>query len=273
MAFAVLIPVCKNANSLHFRKALRSVVNQSLPPDEILIVEDGPLKQELYSVIDDFKKNGFVRVKVVKLDNNYGLGTALAVGLENCSYEIVARMDSDDISVFDRFEKQVDFLKNNPDVDIVGSYIVEFAEDENELLFARKPPLRHAELVKYAKRRSPINHVTAVYRKSSVMRVGNYSKGYMYEDWRLWAKMLKEGCVLANIPEYLVKVRIGNSMYRRRGGLHIIINHYKLQRDFLKIGFIKYTDFIFNIFVRSCVMIMPIKIRGLFYKVFLRSSF
>lgn len=172
MAFTVLMAVYKNDNSLHFRKALQSVVNQSLPPDEIVLVVDSPLGKELYSVIDDFKKNGFVKVKVVKLENNCGLGSALAAGLENCSYEIVARMDSDDISRFDRFEKQVDFLKNNPDVDVVGSFIAEFAEDEKELLFARKPPLRHAELVKYARRRSPLNHVSVVFRKSSVLKIG-----------------------------------------------------------------------------------------------------
>lgn len=238
-----------------FRLALESLVNQTTKADEIIIVKDGVLTTELDSVVDDF--SGKLPIKVVALEKNGGLGNALRLGVEMCSYDIIARMDTDDICRSDRFEKQIKFLSEHIDIDIVGSWISEFDGKPENIYALRRLPCEHDDLVVFAKKRNPFNHMTVVFRKQSVLNAGNYKHFMCLEDYNLWVRVIMSGARLANIPEELVNVRAGLNMVSRRKGLKYAINEYRLQKEFLDIGYLSYLEALINTLIRVPVRLMP----------------
>jgi len=254
-------------NPSHFNRCMQSIwVEQSLKPNEIILVQDGPLSDELYKAIAVWKGKLKNKLKIISLQNNVGLGDALKIGIGNCSHEIIARMDTDDISSPDRFKKQLDFLEQNPNIDIVGSWITEFETDKDVIISYRKLPEQHDEIVKFAKKRNPLNHPSVMYRKKAVVEAGNYQKMIGFEDYYLWIRMLQNGSKMENIPESLVSMRAGFSQLERRGGVKYILNEIKFQEKLLEINFINYFEFISNIFIRMTARIMPNSLRGFIYK-------
>ncbi len=223
-------------------------------PSEVILVEDGPLNTDLYQVISQFSD---LRLKIVKLETNQGLGTALREGVLNCSYDIVARMDTDDIAEPRRFEKQIEFLDKNPHIDVLGSWILESDNDFRSICSKRILPVISEDILKFAKVRNPLNHMTVVFRKSSVLAAGNYQPFPMFEDYYLWVRMLSNGCLIANLPEYLVKARIGPQMLLRRRGLSYALTEIKLQREFFKLGFINSFTFAKNVCIKFPMRVMP----------------
>jgi glycosyltransferase involved in cell wall biosynthesis len=252
-------------------EAINSVLNQTLVPDEIVIVEDGEVTVELRQILDDFCNQYSNLFKLVKLEKNMGLGKALEIGVNECKYDIIARMDTDDICVPNRFEKQILFLKENKNIDIVGSWIGEFDKDVNELTSIRKVPSGHHEIVNYAKNRNPLNHMTVTFKKESVLKAGNYQPFLMNEDYFLWVRMIQKNYNFANIPEILVFARTGTEMFNRRGGIQYLIKEFELQKIFLNMCFINRRQYIRNIILRGFVRILPNSFRGLLYLKFLRN--
>lgn len=270
--FSVLIPVYYKENPLFFTQALNSILDQTLQPNEIVIIEDGKLTKELYEVVQEFHKK-YSKLKVIHLEKNMGLGNALKIGVENCSYSIIARMDSDDIANRERFEKQINYLKLHQKLDLVGSWISEFEDNENEIIAYRVLPTEHNDIYKFGQFRCPVNHMTVMYRKESVLAAGNYMPFKNIEDYYLWGRMLKNGAIFANIPEYLVNARAGSSMLQRRANLTYFFNsEFPLQCEFLKIGFINLGQFIRNIILKFLLRILPFKLMQLFYMKFLRKN-
>ena len=215
--FSVLLPIYYRENPTFFNQALDSLVNQTYPATEVVIVKDGPLTPDLDRVIDSFYK--ILPIKVIALDKNIGLGEALNIGLTHCSYEYVARMDSDDICVPERFEKQVNAFKAHPKLDILGGYLQEFVNQPGDLKVIRKVPTEHSEIQSYTFYRCPFNHPTVMFRKSAVLAVGSYQKMPFFEDYFLWIRMANSYCTFKNLGENLLYFRIGNNMIRRRHGL------------------------------------------------------
>jgi len=266
--FSVSISVYINDDPNHFNIALNSIFNQSLPPAEVVLVVDGPITQNLKDVIKEFenKKDSF---KVIWLEENRGHGEARRIGLENCTYDIVALMDSDDICDFNRFEKQLKVLESNFNISIVGGYIEEF-DDDNLIVGIRKVPLNDLEIKEYMKSRCPMNQVSVMFRKSEVQKAGGYLDWYNNEDYYLWIRMMMNGSIFMNLEDILVKVRVNKSMYKRRGGWKYFRSEAKLQKYMYNnniIGFMKYSS---NIFIRLIVqVILPNNIRQfLFVKLF-----
>ena len=222
--FSVLMSIYYKENPEWFRIALDSVINQTLQANEIVLVEDGKLTEELYQVIDEYKTKYPDLFNIVPLEKNSGLGEALRIGVLNCSNKLVARMDTDDIARNDRFEKQIKFMDENPDIDLVGSWISEFEDNPNEIISYRQLPTKHDDIYKFGQFRCPVNHMTVMYRKSAVLNAGNYQTFKNIEDYYLWGRMLKNGAKFANIPECLVNVRAGNAMFARRANLTYFIN-------------------------------------------------
>lgn len=268
--FSVLMSVYKNDKADFLKKALDSVIYQTLKPSEIVLVQDGPLTKDLFNIIDNYVKKCPNLIKIINLENNLGLGKALKIGLEKCSNNIVARMDADDISKKDRFEKQIKYLEENKDIDVVGSWISEFDGEESNIYAYRKLPTNFDQIKEFAKKRNPLNHVTVMFRKNKVINVGSYKGIIGFEDYYLWVRMLLNGSKFYNIPEYLVNVRAGKEMIKRRGGLNYIKNELKLQKKFLKIGFINKKEFVFNILTRSIIRLLPANIRNFVYQKALR---
>lgn len=267
------MPVYYKENPLFFEQALDSVLNQTLLPDEIVIVKDGPLTKELDTIIDKCISKYPNLFNIVALEKNVGLGEALRIGIEKCSFDIIARMDSDDIAKKDRFEKQIKYLKEYPDIDVLGSWISEFEDNPENIISCRQLPVEHKEIYKFGQFRCPMNHQTVMFKKEAVLKAGNYKKFKNIEDYYLWGRMLINGAKFANIPECLVNVRAGNAMFKRRANLTYFFNsELPLQIEFLKIGFTNIYQFLRNSLLKFLLRAMPLGLMSLYYKKFLRQE-
>lgn len=267
--YSVLMSLYKKENPAFFRAALDSMINQTAKPDEIVLVEDGPLTDELYEVVNEYSDC----LRIVKNDYNLGLGLALNVGLQACTNELVARMDTDDIAVIDRCEKQVDFLNSNLDVAIVGGQIEEFIDDPHNIIGIRNVPETDKELKMYMKKRCPFNHMTVMFRKTAVIKSGNYQKWFWNEDYYLWIRMALNNFKFSNLPETLVFVRTGNDLYQRRGGKAYFKSELDIQKLMLSRGMISFTRFAVNTIERYILQVlMPNKIRGFVFRTLARKK-
>jgi glycosyltransferase involved in cell wall biosynthesis len=269
-AFSVLMSVYKNDDTEHFYAAFESVLNQTLLPDEIVLVKDGPVPPLLDFAIQSIGKI-YPILKIIELPINLGLGAALDIGLSNCSHEIVARMDSDDISAPNRFEIQVKEISSQKKISVLGSWVGEFNLIPGKIDVIKKVPLDQATIFRYAKFRCPVNHPSVVFRKSHVQAVGGYSSRHLQEDYFLWARLLAAGYLFKNIPEILVFMRTGSGLYNRRGGLKYAIGEIKLFFDLYKLGFIGPTILLFNLLSRGVTRMLPPLFRKYIYHFLLRS--
>jgi len=271
MNFSVLMAVYAKEKPEFLERALISLEQQEIKATEVVIVFDGPLTAELYDVVNRYKI--ILNIIEIQLEKNIGLGKALNIGLKKCSYDLIARMDSDDISLKDRFKKQIEFHISNPDIDVFGTWTSEFDEDENVIYAYRKTPILHSEILKAARFRNPIVHVTAMFKKQSVLDIGSYSGLVMAQDYNLWVRMLMAGYRFANIPEVLVNVRAGKSMYRRRSGFKRFLIECKVQKELHRLGLSGFAIFSFNIVTNFIIrVILPAKSMSIIYSLFLRKK-
>lgn len=218
--YSVLMSVYRNEEGRYLHDALDSMAQQTIAPSEIVLVEDGPLTEDLYQTIKAFEEEHPGLLNTVINDKNLGLGLALQKGILACSSEMIARMDSDDVSRKDRCEKQLLEFDKDPALSLCGGWIREFPEDNmDETTGIREVPENDAEIREYLKHRCPFNHMTVMFKKSEVLRAGNY-QDYLYnEDYLLWIHMTLAGCRFHNLQEVLVDVRTSRDMYaNRRGG-------------------------------------------------------
>lgn len=265
--FSVLLSVYHKEQPSFLYQSLNSVFNQSVSPSEVILVEDGPLTPELYMVIDVYKKQ-YPKFKVIKLAKNRGLGNALNEGLKHCSCELVARMDTDDICMPYRFERQLQIFNKYPDIDVCSSWIDEFINETTNIVSQKKLPEWNEEIIKYAKTRCPINHPVVMYKRSKVLSVGGY-QGFP-EDYYLWVKLIMAGAVFYNIQESLNYFRTSEDVYKRRGGWKYAQDDIKAQWNFYNMGFLSLFEFLKNLLIRVTIRLVPNNIRAWFYKKFLR---
>lgn len=273
MKFSVLMAVYIKDTPGFFEQALESVlIDQTLLPSEVVLIKDGQLTDELESIIDNFKSKFSDRLKVIGLEQNQGLGRALNIGLEHCNYELVARMDSDDISDKNRFEKQLNIFMKNQEIDLVGTDISEFFDTPDKIKFIRKVPESGTEIKRMAKRRNPLNHVSVMFKKSAVIQAGGYKHLYFLEDYYLWVRMIAKGFNMININESLVYVRTGEEMFNRRSNPEYIKSWYKLQKEMLNYKLINGFDLIINMTNIIGFIYTPPKLKWFLYALFLRES-
>jgi glycosyltransferase involved in cell wall biosynthesis len=270
MKLSVLMSVYDKESPGNLRQCLDSLAAQTLPADEVVIVEDGPLGEPLEATIAEYRK--ILPIVSLPLPVNAGLGAALRAGLYVCRGEYVARMDSDDISVPERFEKQMKFMESRREVDVVGSAIAEFDQDCSAPRSIRLLPAAGPALRRFAKSRTPMNHMTVLFRKASVVAAGNYESCQGFEDYHLWARMLTLGYRLHNMNEILVYARCGNGMQARRGGLAYLKGEIKFQSFLRKMGLLDASGSLLNILMRGPIRLAPGSVRSLCYSLFLRSS-
>jgi len=270
--FSVLMSVYIREKPLYLRQSINSLLNQTVKPDEIVIVKDGPLSKELDDVIQDYVSNYPNLFTIVTSENNMGLGLALNLGLKYCRNELVARMDSDDISLPDRCEKQLKVFQLDHRLDILGGNIAEFIDVESNIIGKRIVPSDDREIKKYIKKRCPFNHMTVMFKKTSVLRAGNYQECFFNEDYYLWIRMLEAGCKFGNIPDILVNVRVSQEMYKRRGGKKYFKSELFIQRYMLEKRIINLSRFFYNVFIRFVIqVIIPNNLRGYIIRKFARS--
>ncbi len=271
--FSVLVSVYFKENPFYFKTALDSIVNQTLLPNEIVLIKDGPLCEELEKVINEYIFQYPNLFKVISLPVNKGLGNALSIGVKECSYEFIARMDTDDICVLNRFEKQITFLEKNPNVDLVGSNVEEFNVEPGDLKRYRRMPENGQKLLKYSKFRNPVNHPSVVYKKSKVLEAGNYNgQILLFEDFSLFTRMLMNGATFYNIQECLLHFRtgLGIDVIKRRSGLFYVKNEWKFALQSLKIGNLNFFEWLFYVSTKLPLRLLPPKVILYIYNQFLR---
>lgn len=268
--FSVSMSVYGKDDPQWFRQAVESIVNQTIKPDEIVLVVDGPVPERLDAVIAEYERTE--RFRVIRLKENQGHGNARRIGLENCTNDLVALMDADDISIPDRFEKQLAMFAAYPQASIVGGQIMEFIDTPEHTVGKRTVPLTDGEIRQYLKKRCPMNQMTVMLRKSRVLQAGGYLDWYCNEDYYLWNRMYLAGMQFANVPEVLVNVRVGADMYRRRGGWKYFVSEWKLQNYMLSNGIIGLPTYLMNVAKRLIVQVLlPNRLRGWVFQKFART--
>ncbi|MBQ9891096.1 MAG: glycosyltransferase [Firmicutes bacterium] len=271
MLFSVLMSVYKNDKADEVAYAIDSVLNQTNRPAQIVLVIDGSVSDELHELILRYANNEKI-VDVVPLEENVGLGKALSIGLMYCQYEYVARMDSDDYSLPDRFEKQVSFLEAHPEIAVLGGQIAEYDSTMKNELAVRLVPLSSDDIANKMRVRNGMNHVTVMYKKSAVLTAGNYQHCPYFEDYYLWCRMIKAGYKFHNLDSVLVNVRTGEGMYQRRGGKAYNEAITGFQKKILELGVVNHFQYLLNLAIRLCLANMPNSLRGYLYKTKLRSK-
>jgi glycosyltransferase involved in cell wall biosynthesis len=256
--FSVVMSVYSQDVPEYLEAAIASILNQTLPPSEVILVEDGPIPEPLSLVVSKWVAGCPRLFRVVSLPKNLGLGGALGIGLQECSHEIVARMDADDISIPQRFEKQYGFLVNHPEIDAISSWTGFFLDWPENIVQIERKPETHEDLRNLALFRTPLPHAPVMYRRSSVLRAGNYSAAWSgVEDYHLWVRMLLSGCKFHCLQEVLYKVRISKAFFRRRKGLRRAVLQVRLQNEFRKMGFISEGCFLRNCAARILLCTLP----------------
>ena len=266
-SFSVLISVYIQERADLLDRALRSIlVDQTVKPTEVVLVEDGPLTPELYTVIEEYRQRFSVLVSV-KLTQNQGLGKALNAGLKACRNEWIARMDSDDISLPGRFEQQLQYIVTHPDIDVLGCAIDEFTSDENTINATRLCPERVDSYIKF---RSPVNHPTAFFRKSSVLKAGGYQHCLFMEDYHLWIRMYALGMKITSMQTSLYRARMDMGTIRRRGGWKYMPSEATIQSLLKRKHIISLPRFCLNMVIRCSARVIPSRLRAYIYKSLLR---
>lgn len=269
--YSVLMSVYHKEQPEYLRDSINSMLDQTVKPDEIVLVKDGPLTEALEKVIYEYKDNPILNI--VELKENVGLGKALNIGLTKCRNEIVARMDTDDIADKNRCEKQLLRLSQNKEVSVIGSIVGEFIGDPNNIIAYKDVLEDHEDIKKRMKYRNPLNHPSVMYRKKDVIAVGNYKHWFLNEDYYLWIRMLQKGFKFANIKEPLVLMRITDETYLRRGGWKYFITQKKLFDYMLKNKTINIFQYTYNNAIRFATRILvPNKVRKMMYLKMLRKK-
>lgn len=266
MRFSVLMSLYIKEKAEYARTCFESLERQTVCADEWVVIEDGMLNSELYALLDEWQEKNPNLIKRIKLRTNRGLGEALKEGVKHCSNELIARMDTDDICREDRFEKQLAEFRLDPGLDICGSHILEFDGNHRNIVCQRKVPLDNEDIVKYQKRRDGFNHVSVMFKKSAVLRAGNYQSCPLMEDTLLWAKMFLSGAKGKNIDDFLVYVRVGSDMFNRRGGMQYFKKYRDARRKVYETGFISRVDYVYTLAIQLIIALMPNKLRGFIYK-------
>ena len=272
--FSIITSVYKNDRPEFVKIALDSMlVDQTVKPSEIVLVRDGQVPPELDILLDEYEARYPEVFNIIRLEDNGGLGEALKIGVEAAKYDLVARMDSDDICLHDRFELQLKYLELHPEVDIVGGQISEFIGTSDNVIGKRIVPCRNDEIYRFMKNRCAMNHVTVMFRKSAVLKAGNYQDWFWNEDYYLWIRMMQEQCIFANLPDVLVNVRSGVDQYARRGGRKYYESEKgikKLQLDNKMISRTEYLYFVMQRYVLQ--LLMPDCLRGWVFRTFARQK-
>ena len=269
-AYSVLMSVYQKEKAEYFRASIQSMIDQTEKANEFVIVCDGPLTEELEDVLTWAGERLKDKIRTVRLAQNLGLGQALNAGLKVCKNELVARMDTDDVSLPDRCEKQLSVFRDHPEVSVVSGIVEEFMQDSDRVTVARVLPSQHDAIYEFAKKRNPFNHPCVMFRKNAVEKAGGYQDMYLLEDYFLWIRMLINGEKGMNLNEPLLRMRVGAGMYKRRGGIRYISSQVRLFSYMLEKGMITRSQCIGSIVTRTLSGIIPAKVRSFLYQKLLR---
>lgn len=268
--YSVLMSIYYKENAEWFDKSIKSMFDQTIKPSEFVLVEDGKLTDELYGVVDKYKNEYPEIFKVIEIKENGGLGPALKKGIEECSNEFVARMDSDDYCLPERIEKEFEIFEKDPELGLVGTNVSEFIDNTDNVICNVILPETNEEIVKFSKKRCPFRHPSILYKKSAVLKAGNYREYYLCEDYDMWLRMIRSGCKCYNVQEILTYMRIGEDFYKRRGGHKYFKSIKRFKKEQLENGYFTKMEYLKTIVPHAIVCYMPNGLRDFVYKKLLR---
>lgn len=255
--YSVLMSIYEKEHPNYFKASIESMLAQTLPPEQIVIVKDGKLTKELNRIVDYYEKNNENLFTIVELEENVGLGLALNEGLKACRNELVARMDTDDLSVENRCELQVNEFEKNKNLSILGSSIAEFEDSPDKIMSARVVPTKHQDIVNFSRRRNPFNHPTVMYKKSEVLKVGGYGDYRRNQDLDLFVRMLQNGCIAKNLEQPLVLFRANRENLKRRKSWTKCSSYIGMIYNFWKKGHSRLSDLIIVAISQIIVFLAP----------------
>lgn len=255
--YSVLMSIYEKEHPNYFKASIESMLAQTLPPEQIVIVKDGKLTKELNRIVDYYEKNNENLFTIVELEENVGLGIALNEGLKACRNELVARMDTDDLSVENRCELQVNEFEKNKNLSILGSSIAEFEDSPDKIMSARVVPTKHQDIVNFSRRRNPFNHPTVMYKKSEVLKVGGYGDYRRNQDLDLFVRMLQNGCIAKNLEQPLVLFRANRENLKRRKSWTKCSSYIGMIYNFWKKGHSRLSDLIIVAISQIIVFLAP----------------
>lgn len=269
--FSVLLSIYHKENPTFLNQCFSSIWSeQMLKPTEIVLVKDGELTAELEQVISAWQEKLDSVLKIVALEQNVGLGKALNAGLVQCSYDWVLRMDTDDIAMPDRFQKQIDFIQHNPDVVLFSGQILEFNQNISDANVLKSVPTEYQKIKQFAQKRCPFNHMTVAYKKDVILELGGYQHHLFMEDYNLWLRVIGAGYKVANLPDVLLYARVGNGMHARRRGWQYIKSEKQLLDLKLKLKIQPVMPAVILFVLRSFVRLLPAFLLQRVYKLILR---
>ena len=276
MEFSICMCVYKNDNAKYFAEALESTINQKLLPNEIVLVIDGYIPKNTQKVIENFRKKLLqlgIEFQEVCLPINKGHGEARKISVEQANYDLIALADADDINDYNRFYKEIQAFKNDQDLSIVGSQIIEIDDKTKKEIGKREVPLEDEDIKNYMKLRCPFNQMSVMFRKKDVLAVGNYIDFYHNEDYYLWIRMKLVNYKFKNLSDYLVFARVNSNFYNRRGGVSYFLSEYKIQKIMFQNNIINLPLFVFNVSIRFILqVILTDKLRGFIFKSLFRKG-
>ena len=269
--FTVLMSIYINDKKCYVENAINSIINQTLLPNQFVIIVDGPISEDLKKILNDYKKK-YSFIDLFFRDVNLGLGKTLNEGLKLCKYDYIARMDADDESKLNRFEEQIKYLEKHPEVDAIGCNIAEYDENMNDIVSYRVVPETNEKIRKFLKKRNPFNHPTVIFKKKSVLKVGGYEDYPYFEDYYLWSKMIANNCIMHNSQKYLYKFRAGSSMFKRRGGYKYLKCIKKFEKGLFNLKIISKKEYYINVSKRYIGALIPNWLRQFLYMKLLRKK-
>lgn len=269
--YSVLMSVYYKEHPDYLRQSMQSIYDQTVPTDDFVLVCDGPLTPELDAVISGMQQQFGSRLHVCRLSKNGGLGKALNFGIGQCKNDLVARMDSDDVSRPDRCQRQLAIFHDHPEYSLVSGIVEEFSDTITNVSVRRIVPEHQDAIIAFAKKRNPFNHPCIMYKKSAVQAVGSYQDFYLLEDYYLWIRMLQHGFIGYNLQEPLLWMRAGSDMYKRRGGWKYVQSQHNLFKYMAQTGFITESQYQIQGMIRLIGAVVPNWLRTFLFKQILRN--
>lgn len=270
--YSGLMSVYVNESPQLLKRALNSVLKQNYPPADFILVKDGQLTEELESVIRD-EHQLFERADIhfieLKNSKNLGLGRSLNKGLKACKNELVARFDSDDLSLPQRMTKTIEWFREHPDTAIVGTQIYEYDHDEHHPFDIKQVPIDYEHIKKESVVRNPFNHMSVTFKKSVINKVGGYIDVPLFEDYYLWLRVIRAKYPVTNLEDVLVKAHVNREFAHKRGGMHYLKKELHFQNILVLDGFLNLPQYLCNVLIRGTTRLLPPDLLLVVYK-FLR---
>lgn len=264
--YSVLMAVYIKEKPEFLKSSMESMFAQTVPPNDFVLVCDGPLNEELDMVIEQMQSEFGDILQVIRLEKNVGLGNALNEGMKHCKNELIARMDSDDISYRDRCERELAVFNNYSEICIVSGTVLEFRESIHFIIGKRELPEFHKDICRFSHKRNPFNHPAIMFRKSAVEKAGGYSEKYpLFEDYYLWIRMFHNRCIGYNLKQPVLYMRFSTDGCFRRGGKKYLCDMLAFHRWLLSSGWTSWIEYITGALPHAVVCILPNEIRKKIY--------